>query len=117
MRPYEFLSDKYANLFLSHNFGGLLFNCGKFQPGVTWHNNFGWGNLSNKSAHQLIDFKIKNKVFTETGLQIDNIFKLNYMNIANLGLGFGAYYRYGEYANEESNDNLVFKFSMAFSIK
>lgn len=117
MRPYEFLSDKYANLFLSHNFGGLLFKSGKFQPGVTWHNNFGWGNLSNKSAHQLIDFKIKNKVFTETGLQIDNIFKLNYMNIANLGLGFGAYYRYGEYANEESNDNLVFKFSMAFSIK
>lgn len=117
LRPYEFLADKYANLFLSHNFGGLLFKSGKFQPGVTWHNNFGWGNLSDKSAHQLIEFKTKNKIFTETGLQIDNIFKLNYMNIANLGLGFGAYYRYGEYANEKSDDNLVFKFSMAISIK
>lgn len=117
LRPYEFLSDSYVNLFLSHNFGGLLFKSGKFQPGVTWHNNFGWGNLSDKSAHQVIAFKTKDKIFTETGLQIDNILKINYMNIANLGLGFGVYYRYGAYSHPEFNDNLTFKFSMAMSIK
>lgn len=117
LEPYEFLSDRYVNLFLSHNFGGLLFKSGKFQPGVTWHNNIGWGNLSDKSVHQLIPFKTKDKIFTETGLQIDNILKVNYLNIANIGLGFGVYYRYGAYSNPEFNDNLVFKFSMAFSIK
>lgn len=117
LRPYEFLSDRYVNLFLSHNFGGLLFKSGKFQPGVTWHNNIGWGDLSNKNAHQWIGFKTKDKIFTETGLQIDNILKVNYMNVAYLGLGFGVYYRYGAYSQPEFNDNLVFKFSMSMSIK
>ena len=119
MLPYEFLSDRYANLFLSHNFGGLLFKTGKFQPGITLHNNLGWGTLSDKNQKNitLIDYKTKEKVFMETGLQIDNVLKLNYMNIGYLGFGAGVYYRYGAYANENSKDNLAYKFSISFSIK
>lgn len=119
MRPYEFLSDRYANLFLSHNFGGLLFKTGKFQPGITLHNNFGWGDLSdkNKNSNQIIEYKTKNKVFMETGLQLDNLLKVNYMNVGYLGLGAGVYYRYGEYELPESKDNLVYKLSLSFSIK
>lgn len=119
MRPYEFLSDRYVNLFLSHNFGGLLFKTGKFQPGITLHNNFGWGDLTdkNKNSNQIIEYKTKNKVFMETGLQLDNLLKVNYMNVGYLGLGAGVYYRYGEYELPESKDNLVYKLSVSFSIK
>lgn len=119
MRPYEFLSDKYANLFLSHNFGGLLFKTGKFQPGITLHNNFGWGDLSdkNKNSNQVIEYKTKNKVFMETGLQLDNLVKVNYLNVGYIGIGAGVYYRYGEYELPESKDNLVYKLSLSFSIK
>jgi hypothetical protein len=119
MRPYEFLSDQYAHLFLSHNFGGLLFKSGKFQPGVTLHNNIGWGNLSsrNRASNLLIDYKIKNKVFMESGLQLDNIFKTNYADVGYLGLGAGVFYRYGSYENESANDNFVFKLSATFTIK
>lgn len=119
MLPYEFLSDQYVNLFLSHDFGGLLFKTGKFQPGLTLHNNLGWGNLSdkNKSSNLLIDYKIKNKVFMETGLQVDKILKLNYLDVGYLGLGAGVYYRYGAYENTNTKDNLVYKFSLTFAIK
>ena len=41
MMPYEFLSDKYINLFLTHNFGGLLFKKNKFQPNIILHQNLG----------------------------------------------------------------------------
>lgn len=119
MRPYEFLSDQYTHLFLSHDFGGLLFKTGKFQPGLTLHNNFGWGTLSNKNkaSNSLITYQTKEKVFMETGLQVDNVLKVNYMNIGYLGLGVGAYYRYGAYENPNSKDNFVYKFSATFSIK
>jgi hypothetical protein len=119
MTPYEFLSDQYAHLFLSHNFGALLFKSGKFQPGITFHNNIGWGNLSNqnRNSNLLVDYKIKNKVFMETGLQIDNILKTNYADVGYLGLGAGVFYRYGLYENATTKDNFVFKFSATFTIK
>ena len=37
MRPNEFLSDSYAFLFLSHNFGSLLFKGEKFKPEFELH--------------------------------------------------------------------------------
>lgn len=119
MLPYEFLSDKYANLFLSHNFGGLLFKTGKFQPGITLHNNFGWGDLSdkNKYSNQLIAYQTKKKIFMETGLQLDNLVKINYLNVGYIGIGAGVYYRYGAYELPETKDNAVYKFSLSFSIK
>lgn len=119
MLPYEFLSDQYANLFLTHDFGGLLFKTGKFQPGITLHNNFGWGTLSekNKDNHLLTDYKTKEKVFMETGLQVDKILKMNYLDVGYLGLGAGVYYRYGAYDNSNTKDNLVYKFSATFTIK
>jgi len=117
MQPYEFLSDRYANLFTSHNFGGLLLKTDLFQPEISIHNNFSWGNLSYQESHKLISFKTKDRIFMETGLQIDNILKLNYMNIGYMGLGAGVYYRYGGYSLPDFNDNLAFKFTLNFTFK
>ena len=97
-RPYEFLSDRYINLFFSHNFSSLLFKTKKFQPHIIVHQNIGWGTLSHPENHQLIGFKIKEKGFFESGLQVDNILKFNYFNIVYLGLGAAVYYRYGHYS-------------------
>jgi hypothetical protein len=117
MKPYEFLSDKYFNLFTSHNFGGLLFKHKEFQPNITLHNNFSIGNLSNNNQNQRIDFKIKDKLFVESGLVIDNILKTNYLNIANLGIGFGAFYRYGVYSSDDFKENLAFKVTLNLTVK
>lgn len=119
MLPYEFLSDRYVHLFLSHDFGGLLFKTGEFQPGITIHNNLGWGDLTdkNKNSNLLVDYKVKNKVFMETGLKVDKILKLNYLDVGYLGFGAGVYYRYGAYENPNTRDNLVYKFSATFAIK
>lgn len=117
MKPYEFLSDSYVTLFLSHNFGGLLFKSSKFQPSISLNNNIGWGNLSNSSFHKLIEFKTKDKVYLETGFQFDNLIKMNYLNLANIGFGFGAYFRYGAYTNPEFKNNVAFKFTLNVTVK
>lgn len=117
LRPYEFVTDRYASLFTSHNFGGLLFKTGKFQPGIILHNNIGIGDLKNPELHNGITFETKDKVFMETGLEINNILKLNYLNVAYLGFGAGVFYRYGDYALPDSKDNFAFKISYSYSFK
>lgn len=115
--PYEFLSDRYVNLFFSHNFGSLLFHTKKFKPHFTISQNIGWGSLARPEYHQYVDFKTKENGLFESGLQIDNMIKINYLNIAYLGLGAGIYYRYGPYAGNKASDNTAYKFSMTFTTK
>ncbi|MRT92628.1 DUF5686 family protein [Ancylomarina sp. 16SWW S1-10-2] len=117
VRPYEFLSDRFVNIHFSHNFGSLLYKHGKFQPHISIHNNIGWGKLSHSEYHKNIEFKTKEKGLFETGVQIDNIIKANYLNLLYLGFGAGAYYRYGPYAHTNTNDNMTIKFSMTISTK
>ncbi|WP_442786885.1 DUF5686 family protein [Flavobacterium suncheonense] len=117
MLPYEFLSDCYLNLFVSHNFGGLLFKVANFQPNITAHHNMGYGNLRNNTNHLLLPFKTKDKLFVESGIQVDNLLKINYLNLGYLGIGSGIFYRYGAYSNPNLKDNIAAKLSITFSIK
>jgi hypothetical protein len=117
VRPYEFLSDRYVNFHFSHNFGSLLFQVKKFKPHIILHQDIGWGMLSNTWNHKMLDFKTEENGLYESGLQIDNIIKLNYLNIAYLGLGAGIFYRYGPTTEIEWKDNLAIKFSMSFTTK
>mgnify|MGYP001034948228 CR=1 FL=1 len=117
VKPYEFLSNKYAHLFSIHNFGRLLNNKGFLQPDVLLHNNIGIGSLSNSSNHQFIDFTTKEELFLETGLELQNLLKIPWLDVGYLGLGTGAFYRYGYHNLTKSSDNFAFKFSMGFSFK
>ncbi|WP_431132438.1 DUF5686 family protein [Psychroserpens mesophilus] len=115
--PYEFLSDRYVNLFTNHNFGMLLNNKGYFTPEIVLHNNFGIGDVSNPANHETIVFNIKNELFLETGLELRNLIKVNYLNVGYLGLGVGGFYRYGFHSLPDSGDNFVFKFATGFTFK
>lgn len=112
---YEFLSDQYVSVFFSHNFGSLLFHAGKFKPHMTIVQNIGWGRLAHPEYHRFVSFKTKEKGLYETGIQVDNLLKINYLNVAYLGLGLGAYCRYGPYASDSFSRNMAYKFSMTFT--
>ena len=117
MQLYEFVSNEYANLFLIHNFGTLLFKSKHLQPSLSVHHNMSYGDLNQPEQHQLFAFNTKEKIFVESGLQLDNIIKINYLNVGYLGLGGSVFYRYGEYALPKESDNLAWKFSFTFTIK
>lgn len=111
----EFVSDSYANLFLSHNFGSLLFKNEEFKPEIILHTNIGYGSLSNINQHQFIPVKTMEKGFFESGVMVNNIVKFKYMNLVYVGFGGGAFIRYGDYANPVLKDNLAFKVSMTLT--
>jgi hypothetical protein len=117
MLPYEFLSDRYANLFFTHNFGSLLLKTKKFSPEFNFSYNAGWGNLDNVSEHAGIQFQIKDHVYQETGLIIDNLFNVKYLDFFAVKFGIGAFYRLGYYRYDNWEDNAALKLSVKVAIK
>jgi len=115
MFPYEFLSDQYVHLFLTHDVGSLLFKSKNFSPGVILHHNMGWGDLSNPSDHNF-QFKTKDEIFIESGLELTNLLTLESLG-TNMGYGIGAFYRYGAYGFENFEDNIALKLNVTFSIR
>jgi hypothetical protein len=116
MGPYEFLSDEYANMYYSHNFGSLLFKSSKFKPQFVIVQNTGWGTLKD-SLDQGIIFKVKEKVYLESGLIINNLVRFKFLNMYYIGLGVGTFYRYGYYTLDKILDNFALKLSISISLK
>ncbi|MCX6333392.1 MAG: DUF5686 family protein [Bacteroidia bacterium] len=116
MKPYEFLSDRYVNIFFSHNFGTLLLETPRFKPRIILAHNTGWGTLRNASDHS-IDFKLKDKIYLESGLLINNIIRFKIFNLYYIGFGGGTFYRYGHYGYDKVFDNLALKVSITVALE
>jgi hypothetical protein len=114
MQPYEFLSDKYAHAFYSHNFGSLLFKTKIFSPEFLIAYNLGWGNLR-EASHHTIDFETKNHLYQETGLVINNLLQFNYFKVVYFRLGIGGFLRHGYYQYDLFSDNLSLKATFGVS--
>lgn len=115
MKPYEFLSNRYVDLFFKHNFGSLLFKVGNFKPNIIIHQNLGWGNLFKNGNRHTPYFKTMENIYMESGLGLEKILKINYLNVGYLGFGAGVFYRYGAYHLNDFNDDIAFKLNFSFS--
>lgn len=114
MLPYEFLSDQYVHVFLTHDIGSLLFKTKDVSPGIVLHHNMGWGDLTNSLAHSW-NFQTLDKVFVESGIELTQLVKVNYLDAAYLGFGVGAFYRYGNYSLAKNSDNFALKINTTIS--
>lgn len=115
MDRYEFLSDRFIHFFFQHHFGSLLFKNGKLKPELSVVNNLAFGRLDKPERHEGVDFNTLEKGYYEAGLTVENLLRINYFNFLYLGLGLGAYYRYGPYTFARFEDNLAFRLALSFS--
>lgn len=104
MHSNAFLCDKYAFLFLRHNFGKLFENK-KFSPQIILCHNMAIGGLSHPQSHQLIHFQDLRKGYFESGIIIDHLVDILHM----CSLGVGVFYHYGPYYEPRIWDNLAIK--------
>jgi hypothetical protein len=109
MRMNEFLSDRYAALYFTHDFGKLLKRWKKFQPefAITTNAAFGW--LKYDENHLGINYKTLDKGYYESGFLINNL-----LNLQVYSLGVGASYRWGPYSYPMFKDNVAVKVSITF---
>lgn len=112
MRGNEFLSNKYASLYIYHDFGYLLYKGKKwFHPEFALSQNIGFGWLDNKDhyAYNEMGTKEMSLGYYESGLLINNLVNLRIYTI-----GVGAFYRWGPYSMDNTGDNFAYKISMIF---
>jgi hypothetical protein len=112
MRFNEFLSDRFISIFLKQDFGKLLFKPrGKFQPEIAVINNMGFGLMKNAGHHENINYRTLEKGYYETGLLINNLFRIQIFRY-----GVGVLYRYGPYSFTKTIDNFAFKLTLQFGM-
>lgn len=110
MRMDEFLSNRYAAIFLRQDFGSLLFKAKKFQPKVLFATNVAIGSLNNpEQQHTAFTIKTLDKGYIESGVLIEDILTKKILGVVRFGLGLGAFYRYGPYMLPNPWDNVAFK--------
>lgn len=116
MRFNEFFSDKYATLYLNHNFGPLLFRTPFFSPEFEVYHAMSFGTISGKDQHIGYDFKTLEHGYLESGLVIDNLLRINFMKVGYMAFGAGGFYRYGAYHLPKEFDNWAIKMSIIYTI-
>lgn len=103
----EYMSDRYAALFYTHDFGSLLYKGKKFRPEISLTTKAGFGNLRHASSHFNIPIKSLEKGYYESGVIIEKLIKFGFS-----GFGLAVFYRYGPYGRETFGDNAAFKFTL-----
>jgi len=112
----EFITDHFANLFITQNFGPIFYNAQWSRPELTLSQAIGYGRFTQSQAHNTVtplqDFE---KGFFESGIGLNNLVRFNYLDVAYFGLGGGIYYRYGPYQLNKTSDNIALRFNASFS--
>lgn len=111
MGLYEFTSDCYTNLFVTHNFRTLLGKprVGWFRPEPSLVQGIAYGNLRAPEQHEGVPIQTLNRGFFESGLMVDNLYRQRLANVAYLGVGMGLFRRWGSYALPTQADNWAWR--------
>ncbi len=112
MRMNEFLSNKYASLFIYHDFGYLLYKGRKwFHPEFALAQSVGFSwldhpeNYINAQGSQ----RSMDLGYYESGILINNLINLRVYKV-----GAGAFYRWGPYSFEWAGNNFSYMLSIVF---
>jgi len=110
MHINEFICDKFALLFVTHNFG-KFFKTKYFSPEFIFVTNVGWGDIGNMQQHGGMELKSMKDGFYESGMVFDNLLK-----ISTSKWGVGVFYRYGANSFDNVGDNFSFKLKIGLTL-
>ncbi|MCC6462689.1 MAG: carboxypeptidase-like regulatory domain-containing protein [Saprospiraceae bacterium] len=111
-----FLADRFANLYLSQEIGPVLYKNKHSAPFLILLQNVAWGNLRQPQLHQQLGFRTASTPLLESGIQLDNLLRVNYVNIAYLGLGGAVFYRWGGLGDSNWEKNVSFRLTLKLSL-
>ncbi len=109
-----FLANRFANFYFAQEIGPVLYQHKRSAPFLTLLQHAAWGELVRADLHQDLGFRAATPALLESGVQLDNLLRLNYVNIAHLGLGGAVFYRWGGLKADKWQDNFSFRLSLRF---
>ena len=102
----EFFSDKFSTLQFKHYFRPFKIS-EWFKPQLVLISRYAVGTMRSKDRHQGIQFNTLEKLYSESGFEINKLL---------FGFGLSFAYRYGGYHLPNLEDNIAFKFTFNISI-
>ena len=111
-----FLANRFANLYLSQEIGPVLYKNKYSAPFLTVLQNLAWGDLQRPELHQRLGFRSASTPLLESGIQLDNLLRVNYVNIAYLGLGGAVFYRWGGLSDSDWEKNISLRLTLKLSL-
>jgi|GEM_PF-1092761 len=114
MRIYEFFSDRaiYANY--SYLTGPLFqhdLNTMSIAPQLNLVQGFAIGSVNHSFGEEVFPFQTMEQGYWESGIELQNLIKYR-SGFGFQGIGIGAYYRWGAYANPTFQENLFVNLSL-----
>lgn len=117
MRYFEFAAQEFIQVFYRHKLWRWYMIKEISHPEFIMSHGAGWGKMNTSTAgnHRQLESKDFRNGFFESGLLINNLFRANY-DVYYYGIGFGAFYRYGDYAFDKWDNNLAYKLSVTIEL-
>ncbi|MCB0532552.1 MAG: carboxypeptidase-like regulatory domain-containing protein [Lewinellaceae bacterium] len=109
-----FLANRFANFYFAQEIGPVLYQHKRSSPFLTLLQHAAWGDLARSDLHHDVGFRAATPALLESGIQLDNLLRLNYVNLAHIGLGGAVFYRWGGLGSEKWQDNFSFRMSLRF---
>lgn len=106
--PGEFYHDQQASFFVNYKLPTIKTKAKWNEPSFTLTHGIGYGEMKNKFDHSNV-FKTMDKGLYEAGLVLDGLYISSFT-----GIGIGVFYRYGEYAFSDWQNNIVPKLSLSY---
>lgn len=111
MHANVFYQTKQAALFTRYFFKPLKLKVRWTAPQFFLHHALGIGELDNRNLHVLNGVQDMSKGYYEAGIGVNSLLKSNIT-----GIGIGAFYNYGPYADVHADQNLVVKLTVSIAL-
>lgn len=111
-----FLHQRYLMAFVRQEIGPVGWQRSYSAPFLSVLHQMAWGDLTMPEQHQGIGFAVLPRPYLETGLRIDNLLRVNYLNFGWFGGGFAAFYRWGAFSSTQWERNLAVRFTLKFTL-
>lgn len=113
MLPYEYYSDRFINFYWKHDFDWKFYDLKlthklSSSPRLSFGYNLLVGSLKNREAHQQLQFSVPDKAYHETGVMLNRMARIKFLNMAYLNFNAGYYYHIEGSFNHKQDGRFVF---------
>lgn len=118
--PYALYSDAFAALYWKHDFNWHLYYFNPRNqvlgsvPYISLQHNVMYGTLADRKAQQSVLFDVPDPAYHESGVMINDILRLKYLDLYYLTLNAGYFYHWTNTGWDKKNGSAVFGIGVAF---
>lgn len=106
--PYDFYMDRFISLFWRHDFDWKIAETEHSAPTVSLQYDMVWGELQNAGAQKYVSFSVPKEPYHETGLLLNNLVRINYLNLCYIGMDIGYFYHWTTEFDADKNGRFVY---------